>query len=374
MRTRRGGIIIFVALALLVILGFAALVIDLGYARIVHAQLQVAADAGALAGASRLDQSAAGLTAARATAVAVTGANVANGEAVVVDANSANDPAGDVVLGTWDGANFAASTDAAVVNAVLVRTEATGLVALFSSPAFGTDSLAAATTSVARMGTSVGAGEVPYYLPFGLPSCYFDDGSGDLRDITFELNPAGEDNTGWALVGEHPDVASLLDLLTAMLPCMQEWAATGEVSEDCATADTSDSLGLDNGEMTNVLKALINAMVNDGIDWDTSRWGTLPPRHSGSDVPAGSYGQVLEGPLPVFQGDEAYCSGEGGWVQSEDLVGFVWGVIYDVRWKGAASKKNVWVRIDPDGPYSIGSWYGGGGWGVEALGPAVVVR
>lgn len=53
-RDERGGVLPLVALSLIVILGIAAIVIDLGQQHALHAQLQATADAAALAAASEL--------------------------------------------------------------------------------------------------------------------------------------------------------------------------------------------------------------------------------------------------------------------------------------------------------------------------------
>ena len=50
----RGSVAIVVALALTLLLGFAALVVDVGLSLAVRGEAQTAADAAALAGASRL--------------------------------------------------------------------------------------------------------------------------------------------------------------------------------------------------------------------------------------------------------------------------------------------------------------------------------
>jgi hypothetical protein len=53
-RSERGQVVVLVVVALVVLLGFAALVIDVGYAYYAHRQLQASADAAALAGAQEL--------------------------------------------------------------------------------------------------------------------------------------------------------------------------------------------------------------------------------------------------------------------------------------------------------------------------------
>lgn len=138
---RSGGVAIILALSLLVLLGFAALTIDLGYARMVQAQLQAAADAAAMGGAQRLSTDAAGLIAARSTAVSIGAANEANGHPVALDANPINGADGDVVLGIWDATagTFTPSMNPELVNAVQVTARDEGLLPLFSRASFGRD-------------------------------------------------------------------------------------------------------------------------------------------------------------------------------------------------------------------------------------------
>lgn len=92
---RKGNIAIVFALLLVILLSVGALVVDLGYRQVVAVELQNGADAGALAGASRVG---AGAESARSTAIALAGANYAGGAAIEV-------PAADVIIGTWDAAS-----------------------------------------------------------------------------------------------------------------------------------------------------------------------------------------------------------------------------------------------------------------------------
>ncbi|MFN7145052.1 MAG: pilus assembly protein TadG-related protein, partial [Myxococcota bacterium] len=52
---RRGNTATIVALSMTGLIGFAALTIDMGYARLVHQQLENTSEAAARAGAARLD-------------------------------------------------------------------------------------------------------------------------------------------------------------------------------------------------------------------------------------------------------------------------------------------------------------------------------
>ncbi len=58
--TRRGTIVIVFAVSLTVLMGFAALVVDVGYQKVVGAQLQLAADAMSHAATQHLDGTEAG--------------------------------------------------------------------------------------------------------------------------------------------------------------------------------------------------------------------------------------------------------------------------------------------------------------------------
>lgn len=371
---RRGSIAVVLAIVLVVTIAVAALVIDLGYARLVQAQLQAAADASALAGVSELNGTDEGMDQARLTAVEVASLNLAHGEGVVLDPNDANAANGDVVLGTWDGASFSPNTVADEVNAVQIIARETELVPLLSAVAFQREELGAGALSIASVKGELGAGEVPYYLPFGLPDCLWDDYSGDeLMDMTFKLNPAGVDNTGWASLGGNPSSAWLSEHISNILPCMHAWYETGEVPYDCAEGSVADEMDLGTGENTAALKDLAEA-INAGIPLDEEVWGALPDQASCSAVDEEAYGQAVVGPIPVFTASEEYCEGGGSWNENAPVDGFVWAALYDVCWKGAAANKNVFVKIDMDSKYEVGTGWGGGDYGIVSVGPGVVVR
>jgi len=107
-RGRHGAVVPLTAILMVFLLGMLAFAIDLGYLAVVKAELQNAADAAALAGASQIldrdelagqPNQSAEIAAAREQAVALAGLNRVAGRPVYLDANTANDPAGDVVVG-----------------------------------------------------------------------------------------------------------------------------------------------------------------------------------------------------------------------------------------------------------------------------------
>lgn len=372
--SRRGAIAVMMALVLLVVMGFAALVIDMGYARLVQAQLQATADAAAMAGAARLDQTADGLTDARDTAVAVAALNKVRGSAVTLDGNSGNLSGGGVVTGIWDGTTFTPSLEAEDVNAVQVNLADDSMTAMFSRVAWDNETLQAAATSTALQGLELSAGGVSWYLPFGIADCQFETWEGEeLVDMTFRLNPDGADNTGWTAIGATPSAAWASDHLEASLICMQDWYATGEVSSECPTGEASTTASTSNGEIADGLHTIDQLIESSNIPWDSSVWGTLPAQNLKSSIAKPKYGNVIFGPFPVIDASDDYCSSAGGkWNESFEVVGFVWGAIYDVKTTG--SPKNIWVRIDPTSEYDVGTHWGGGDYGVVTTGPPTVVQ
>ena len=70
-----GAVMIVFGLSLAILIGFLALVVDLGRTYVVRTELQNAADAAALAGAKDLNQTSAGVTSAVATAIAMAAQN-----------------------------------------------------------------------------------------------------------------------------------------------------------------------------------------------------------------------------------------------------------------------------------------------------------
>src|SRR5436305_1648343 len=110
-KTRRAGAIVpLTAIMLIVIMAFLALSIDLGYMILVHSQLQNAADAAALAGASQLldkrllassntwqTVEPLALTNARTQAQTFSQANYGGGVSLTLDGNANNSPTGDIV-------------------------------------------------------------------------------------------------------------------------------------------------------------------------------------------------------------------------------------------------------------------------------------
>ncbi len=370
--SKRGVYAVITALMLVVLCGFVALAIDLGSVRLTEAQLQAGTDSAALAGTQKLDGTSAGMTRASAAASAVASANKALGTSINVTTTG---PAGSAVtLGTWNSTTktFTASTNATLVNAVKVRSTRPSMRSWFA--AVGGDLYMGAAAQSIASHVARGAGKVPYYLPFSLPSCEFATHTlGSMVNMEFTLNPAGADNTGWGAINATPSASWASSEISGMLPCMQQFFNTGTVSATCSTASVGNTVSLNNGALASSLTDLANAMPS-GVTWRTSYWGALPARHTGSSVPASSYGHVLEGPIPVFAGGSHYCSASAAWNENYTVTGFVWASIYDVKATGPVAQRSVWVRLDTTHIYDIGTAFGGPNYGVVNTGSPTLVQ
>lgn len=125
----RGIAIVYIAFLLVGLIAIAGLVIDIGYMYVTKSQLQNAADAGALAGASKLNGSFTNYS-AHFYAQQFASINKAAGQPVPSSLNFANYSGGDTVVGCWNGTFYSASvlncTEANAVKVVARRTTESG--------------------------------------------------------------------------------------------------------------------------------------------------------------------------------------------------------------------------------------------------------
>lgn len=140
-RSQEGAVLVLVAVSMIVILGLAALVIDLGYLYLTKNQLHVAADGAALAGAAQIvDTSDCGGTVgflnypARTEALTFAAFHNAGSQSgqtpVTLALNTSNDADGDIVLGNFTRSRDpqflpCPTSDGSSVNAVRVRARRT---------------------------------------------------------------------------------------------------------------------------------------------------------------------------------------------------------------------------------------------------------
>lgn len=183
-KNNRGQILVLVAVSLVVLLGFAALAIDIGYFYHTKNQLQGAADAAALAGASELQYGSTSQSQplARQEAWKFACKNRAAGQNVYLVTSGTNcdsppavsglndnnsNPTGDIVLGNWNGFNFS-SNSTTTVNAIQVTSRLSGTsnnpnkpVGTFFGKIFGVSNVTVATSAIALAPTSPKVGTFP---------------------------------------------------------------------------------------------------------------------------------------------------------------------------------------------------------------------
>jgi len=144
---RRGSVLVWVTILMMVILGFTALAVDVGHIYVVQADLQLAADSAALAGAESLTK---GQPAAQQRAIEFAAKNNANGGPV-------NIASSDVELGLWNSvsqtftplsANSTFGPDAVRVTARLNESSGNS-VGLHFARALGLTNTNVAATSIA---------------------------------------------------------------------------------------------------------------------------------------------------------------------------------------------------------------------------------
>lgn len=142
---RRGVIAVLAALLLIVMLAMVAFAVDIGYIGMSQSQLQVAADASALAAAGTINQ---GDAAMRTAAQSIAEANSVGNRKIQLNSS-------DIQTGTWDAVSRSFTPSNTSVNSVkvTVRTAADsgGATPLFFGRIFGKDSVDQSASAVATV-------------------------------------------------------------------------------------------------------------------------------------------------------------------------------------------------------------------------------
>ena len=246
-RRERGSILVFVTLALIALLAFAAWSTETGQAWTAKGQLQAASDSAALAGAGELVDPNAGDPSDPAAAIAAAqnygASNHSIGVAITI-------PAGDIQTGSWDMESrvftpLPGSTDPEQVRAVQVlgrRDEvANGPLDTVLGKIFGVDSISIAADAIAYIGF---AGLMPpgtALLPIALDCCKI-SGSACDNDYCEEL--AGNPINPKPLT-DGPNLGAMVTTL--------EFAATGEQNA-CWTVFGTDTPAVSASELRDIVQ------------------------------------------------------------------------------------------------------------------------
>jgi Flp pilus assembly protein TadG len=242
-RDESGAVAIYVAIGLMVLMGFAALALDIAHMVSVKRELNKAAEAGALAGARGLwpmalwqtsgsrDQTSEDWTRARTAALNAAMSNIADGTKLALSEVT-------VEIGKWDYTTkqFTAGNDIDD-NACRVTTRKAA-VRMFLAQILGISSKDMSATATALMDFigSVGYGT----LPIVLNKKYTDVGS----KLTIYAGVATEDNGGWFTV--PPDVASAQTLSDYI----------NNPDHLCPPLEMNEIINLQNGQDTSFLQDL----------------------------------------------------------------------------------------------------------------------
>jgi hypothetical protein len=193
----RGAVLVIVAVLIVALIGFAALVVDIGKLYKVRSELQNASDSAAHAGAVSLDRTAAGINAARDNAKAYALLHNANRSAVVLADE-------DILFGHWDEATRTFTslgsdpTNPAIVNAVRVidrrQDQTQNPVLLDLAPLLGKTKADVHSDAIAVAGGPRGECGFPMVVPDCTLTDVLDDGTCD-HCMTYQDN--NTDNAGW---------------------------------------------------------------------------------------------------------------------------------------------------------------------------------
>ncbi len=297
------------ALMLPVLLGFAALAVDVSYFWVVRSELQNAADAASLAAVRDLNGTPAKLPLARVSAFNYGRLHLADARPVVLDLNVGNDPTGDIVLGNWSFTSrtftpAGALMPAYAINAVSVRTERSAAdgsaVATFLGRVFGRTAVDVVTSAVAVGGSP----NTACAAPLAVAECSILQPDGSLRcnaDLTF--GQATTDTVGFTLFSsQNPTTPAVTCMFARMLgrPC--------PANCDCSTS--CNSTGTATGEIK----------ISNGNNLSQT---TVDDINAAVDAARANGGLFLQVPVVDSGGYGAGTCGGFNYNQDRGVLGFV---------------------------------------------------
>ena len=371
-----GQVIVFVAILALFLVAVVGLALDRSFVVMTHQQLQHAADAAALAGA-RLVQSEHGLDESyaqtRLAALQVARANDAAGDGIVLDVNTGNDPAGDIVVGWWDEPSGSFMPGTSAPNAVRVRARRSagspgGPLGLIFGPGLGMDAV-----DVSAVATAVTGGKAsPVVLvldPTGAAALSLR--GTNLLDATHGLVQVNSDNhCAVKLVGTPTILASKVAATGGV--CAAEGLIDGVVQEGApVVADPLSGVLGDHASWTSLAQSLDEPLGPQGTIRDSGTYG--PGRYPGGLLLEGQATvrllpgvYVLGGPgLRMLGGAQLSGEGtallveEGGTVDIRGTASATWTAMTDGPLAGVAlftcrHNTGLAASIGGDGTVSIG--------------------
>jgi len=281
----RGSALLFTTVMLVLLLVFGGFAIDLTYLGSARRELQRSMDAAALAGAGNLGFDDTAFPAARSAAQNYAGLNgYSDRDAGVIslNPNTANNPSGNIVLGTWDGANFTPSLNGNQVNAVqcqFATTIPTSFLRLL-----GMNNLPVSAQAIAVTYPPLNP-PTPCVFPMALSGCAFTNagafnslGCGSAATFISSSGQAPGTNAGTNTAAW----ANLCGTSTPSAPDTQaaiNGAASGTCNLGCTTPQTGNTIGTNNGMQQSVFDLLETTFVqqfnNSGMHQVTDSGGNV---------------------------------------------------------------------------------------------------
>lgn len=174
LRDQRGSILLFTTILVVpLMIIFGGLAMDMAYYGTVDDEIQRAMDAAALAGAGKLGFDSSVFPTVRTYAQNYATVNPFKTGTISLSANTSNDPAGNIVLGIWNGGVFTPSLDGSRVNAVRCQYQTTVQTSFLRL--VGINTLAAGAQAVAIANPPVTPGCGTPILPIAVTPCAFYD-------------------------------------------------------------------------------------------------------------------------------------------------------------------------------------------------------
>lgn len=384
----RGAVIVIVAVAMIVLLGVAALAVDIGYVAVTKNELQNIADAAALAGAGELSRqhtldpdNQENFVADRAQILAIVqdiaGKNRAANLAISI-------ASGDVVIGRWNSAAGAIPEEnLARANAVRVmarRDESlNSAVNTFFARVIGIDTVpVTADATAALTGQSTAEpGEVE--LPIGISVKWFEDREGSYCGEIIKFSPSTDPDAcaGWNSFDDYPandnKVRTILDDMAGNPnPVIIDDSAFNFINGDLSS-NTFERLMTDfqihgydidsNGDRIDSSDPLADSKRIPLLDADGVQMRYPPCSGASGCIGELRYKHAWDTTVVVYDSDD--CTPNG----SIPIKGFVQVQVIDV---GQPSNKTVAARIDCDYVDTEASRGGGGEFGLLGSIPGLV--
>ena len=281
-RSERGNVLVFVTIALIALLAFAAWSTETGQAWTAKGQLQAASDSAALAGAGELLDPNANQPSDPSAAIAAAQTFGAENHSIGVPITI---PAGDIETGSWDLENrvftpMPGSTDPEQVRAVKVLGRrddvANGPVPTVLGKIFGVDDIAVAADAIAYIGWAGLMPEGTALLPIALDCCKI---SGATCDQSYCQYVANNPPNPCQLSDETDNPGKMVSCLQFQATGEQNacWTALDSTSPIVSTSGLEDIIQdsnpvaagdkpiyVDNGTKNAVLQEIRNRFLNEG--------------------------------------------------------------------------------------------------------------